>query len=129
MAVMRHVMCVEDEADIRLIVQTALEVVAGLQVTLCADAARAVELARAARPDLIALDVMMPGIDGPAVLRALRSDPDTRTIPVIFITAKVQPDEVAQLLRLGAIGVVAKPFDPMTLAAQLGAHWESAQRD
>jgi CheY-like chemotaxis protein len=129
MAVLRHVMCVEDEADIRLIVQTALETVAGLRVTLCDDGARAVAAARDARPDLIALDVMMPGTDGPAVLRALRADPLTAAIPIVFITAKVQPDEVSHLLRQGAIGVVAKPFDPMTLAAQLSALWQSVQNE
>jgi CheY-like chemotaxis protein len=67
-------------------------------------------------PDLILIDVMMPEMDGPATLAELRRTPDTATIPVVFMTARVQPSEVRHLKELGAIGVIAKPFDPMLLA-------------
>ena len=74
-------------------------------------------------PDLILLDVMMPGMDGPSTLKALREQPLTATTPVIFMTAKVQPYEVAEYKRLGALDVIAKPFDPMQLSATINAIW------
>ena len=120
---LKHVLCVEDEPDIRLVAQIALESVGGLKVSLCPSGTEAVEMARRLQPDLIVLDVMMPGLDGPGALRALRAEPATRDIPAVFMTAKVQPSEVAQLKALGALDVVAKPFDPMTLASQLQAIW------
>ncbi|MCU1372755.1 MAG: response regulator receiver protein, partial [Actinomycetia bacterium] len=78
-------------------------------------------MARAEQPDAIILDVMMPGMDGPATLAELRADPATADIPVVFLTAKVQSIERRRLEELGAAGVVAKPFDPMTLAGELSA--------
>jgi len=125
MTELRHVLCVEDEPDIRLVAQIALETVGGLQVSLCPSGMDAVTMARDARPDLIVLDVMMPGLDGPGTLRELRADPATAHIPIVFMTAKVHPSEVDQLKALGALAVVAKPFDPMTLAAQLRAIWDA----
>ena len=74
-------------------------------------------------PDLILLDVMMPGMDGPSTLRSLRALPAVSGIPVVFLTAKVQPSEVAHLRSLGALDVIAKPFDPMKLSDQLRAIW------
>lgn len=123
MSELQHVLCVEDEPDIRLIAQLALETVGGLRVSLCAAGGEAVEAARRERPDLVVLDVMMPGLDGPGTLKALREDPDTAALPVVFMTAKVQPAEVSQLMALGALAVVAKPFDPMQLAGQLREIW------
>lgn len=120
---LRHVLCVEDEPDIRLIAQLALETVGGLKVSLCSSGKEGLEAARRERPDLVVLDVMMPGLDGPGTLSALRELPETRDLPVVFMTAKVQPAEVAQLMALGALAVVAKPFDPMTLADQLRGIW------
>ncbi|MCK7595054.1 response regulator [Pseudomarimonas salicorniae] len=123
MSELQHVLCVEDEPDIRLIAQLALETVGGLRVSLCASGNDAVDVARRERPDLVVLDVMMPGLDGPGTLKALREHPDTAELPVVFMTAKVQPAEVAQLMGLGALAVVAKPFDPMSLATQLREIW------
>lgn len=123
MSALEHVLCVEDEPDIRMIAQLALETVGGLRVSLCNSGCEAVDTARREHPDLVVMDVMMPGLDGPGALRALRDHPDTRELPVVFMTAKVQPEEVRQLLSLGALAVVAKPFDPMTLADQLREIW------
>lgn len=124
MSALGHVLCIEDEPDIRLIAQLALETVGGLKVSLCASGSEGVQTARRERPDLVVLDVMMPGLDGPGTLQSLREHPETRDLPVVFMTAKVQPAEVAQLMALGALAVVAKPFDPMTLADQLRGIWE-----
>ena len=76
------------------------------------------------KPQLIVLDVMMPGMDGPTTLGRLRALPAAANVPVVFLTAKVQPEEVTALRALGAVEVVAKPFDPMTLGATLAAIWE-----
>lgn len=122
---LRHVLCVEDEPDIRLVAQIALEAVGGLRVSLCPSGLEAHSMARDVAPDLIVLDVMMPGLDGPGALRQLRADPVTAGIPVVFMTAKVQPSEVSHLKSLGALDVVAKPFDPMTLASQLQTIWSA----
>ena len=123
MAELQRVMCVEDEEDIRTIAELALADVGGLEVMACASGKEALAVVAGFAPDLVVLDVMMPGMDGPAVLAALRGRGDTRHLPVVFMTAKVQPMEVARLQGLGAAGVVAKPFDPMALAGQLRAIW------
>ena len=119
--VARRVVLVDDEDDIRLVARASLERLAGWQVYPASSGAEGVALAKAERPDAIVLDVMMPGMDGPATLAELRSDPATADIPVVFLTAKVQAAERRRLEELGAAGVVAKPFDPMTLAAELAA--------
>ena len=94
----------------------ALQAVGGFAVTLCQDGREALEKAPRVRPDLILLDVMMPGMDGPQTLAALRRAPELAAVPVVFMTAKVQAAEVAHYKTLGAIGVIAKPFDPVALA-------------
>ena len=124
MSELRRVLCVEDEPDIRLVAQIALETVGRLEVSLCPSGLDAVATALQVQPDLVVLDVMMPGMDGPGTLQALRDEPRTANIPIVFMTAKVQPSEVAHLKSLGALDVIAKPFDPMLLAAQLRAIWE-----
>ena len=109
------VLMVDDEPDIRRIGQMSLRAVGKWEVALAASGAEALRAAIEGRPDVILLDVMMPGMDGPATLSALRGDPATAAIPVIFMTAKVQQHEVERYLALGAAGVIKKPFDPMTL--------------
>ena len=84
----------------------------------------AVEIAKKEIPHLIVLDVMMPDLDGPATLQRLRADPNTAQIPVIFLTAKMQTSEVKQYQAMGAIDVIAKPFDPMLLATQVQKIWD-----
>ncbi len=115
----RSVLLVDDEPDIRRIGQLALQRVAKWDVRLASSGPEAVQLAAAAVPDLILLDVMMPGVDGPTTLVKLRELEGLKTTPVIFMTAKVQRHEVDRYLALGAAGVIAKPFDPMTLATQI----------
>ena len=120
---LKHVLYVDDEADIRTVVKMALEVLGGFTVTLCESGAAALMVMPTVQPDLILLDVMMPGMDGPMLLAQLQALPSGLPAPVIFLTAKAMPEEVAQLKALGAIAVLAKPFDPMTLADQLREHW------
>ncbi|MFL5355094.1 response regulator [Archangium sp.] len=115
----RKVMLVDDEDDIRTIGNLSLSRVGGWQTVLAASGAEALSKAAAERPDLILLDVMMPGMDGPTTLGQLRAQEATAKTPVIFMTAKVQKQEVARYLELGAVGVIGKPFDPMTLPADI----------
>jgi CheY-like chemotaxis protein len=115
---------VDDEPDIRQIVQMALGLAPQLTVHTGDSGEQALTLARELRPDLIMLDVMMPGLDGPSTLTRMRADPQTAAIPVVFMTAKAMPDEVARFRALGAMGVIAKPFDPMRLAQQVLTLWQ-----
>lgn len=97
----------------------ALELDPDFDVRTCASGAETLETAPSWQPDLILLDVMMPDMDGPTVFAHLQEQADTKDIPVIFITARTQPHEVGRFLALGARGVLSKPFDPMTLSAQV----------
>ncbi len=120
------VLYVEDDPDIQMVAQMALEIVGGLTLRSCSSGQEAIAAAPAFQPDLILLDVMMPGMDGPATLAELRKLPATAHTPVVFMTAKVQAAEVAYYKTLGALGVIAKPFDPMQLAQQVRQFWSEA---
>ena len=109
---------VEDEADIREIAEFALED-EGFDILFCESGERALEQANDFQPEVILLDVMMPGMDGPTTLKNLREIPGLQTTPVIFLTAKVQPNEIQDFIAMGAVDVIPKPFDPMTLAEQI----------
>ncbi|MDG4867837.1 response regulator [Guyparkeria sp. 1SP6A2] len=119
MSALERILYVEDEEDIRAVAQLALESVGGFTLKSCASGEEALREAEAFAPDLILLDVMMPGMDGPSTLQALREIPALADVPVAFMTAKVQPAEIEYFKSLGAREVIAKPFDPMTLAEQV----------
>ena len=123
-AQLSRVMMVEDEIDIQTIARLSLEVLGQFTVKICSSGPEALASAPDFVPDLILLDVMMPGMDGPTTLTALRAQPATANIPIIFMTAKVQTHEVAQYQAIGALDVISKPFDPMTLSATVRAIWE-----
>jgi len=122
---LKKLLYVEDEIDIQTVAKLALEAIGGFTLHVCSSGHDAVAQAEAFAPDLILLDVMMPGMDGPTTLAALRLLPNLTETPVIFMTAKVQAQEVAQYLVLGAAGVIAKPFDPMTLSDKVIQIWQS----
>ena len=115
------ILVIDDENHIRRIARLGLERVGKMQVIDAASGAEGVEKARSEKPDAVLLDVMMPGQDGPATLQSLRADTATASIPVIFLTAKALASEVERLRSLGATGVLTKPFDAMTLAAEIRA--------
>src|SRR4051794_26418428 len=116
----RRVLIVDDDDGIREVAKMSLELVAGWEVATAASGADGLERARDLRPEGILLDVMMPGMDGPATLAALRaSEGDLAATPVIFLTAKVQAAERTRFAELDVAGLIAKPFDPMTLATQI----------
>jgi two-component system, OmpR family, response regulator len=115
------VLFVDDDDDIRSIGELALVEVGGMPTVLASSGSMALEVAAREQPDVVLLDVMMPGMDGPTTLRRLREQPATAAIPVVFVTAQVRPHEVQRYLELGAIGVIGKPFEPMTLPDELRA--------
>jgi CheY-like chemotaxis protein len=117
-----RVLHVDDEPDIREVVEMALTLDPALVVHSCDSGRAALETAAHWPPDLILLDVMMPGMDGPTTLSRLRENPKTAEIPVVFMTARAQSRELDHFISLGAEGVIAKPFDPMTLAASVRGH-------
>jgi CheY-like chemotaxis protein len=126
---LRSILYVDDEPDIREIVQIALSLSGTMKVHTAESGEQGLTLARALLPDLVLLDVMMPGLDGPTTLSRMRKDPIIAPIPVIFMTAKAMPKEVALLHEMGAAGVIAKPFDPMQLSRQVAALWEGRPGD
>jgi two-component system, OmpR family, response regulator len=125
-ASLRRILFVEDDPDIQTVATMALESLGGFSVLACGSGAEALSRLDGFAPDLVLLDVMMPGMDGPATLAALRQRP-AGVVPVVFMTARVQAHEVAQYRRMGAADVIAKPFDPMALSETVRTIWHSLQ--
>ena len=121
---LRRILFVEDDPDIQVVATMALESLGGFAVVSCGSGAEALSRFAEISPDLVLLDVMMPGMDGPATLAALRQLP-SGNVPVVFMTARVQAHEIASYREMGAADVIAKPFDPMTLAATVRTIWSS----
>ena len=120
---LQRILFVEDDPDIQVVATMALESLGGFQVLACSSGAEALDRYAEFAPDLVLLDVMMPKMDGPATLEALRRLPAFQETPVVFMTARVQAHEVALYRELGAAEVIAKPFDPMTLADTVRRIW------
>ena len=123
MAELKRILHVEDDRSIQAIAKLALETLGGFEVLSCLSGQEALDQVQGFNPDFILLDVMMSGMDGPATLSKLRELVDIEQVPVAFMTAKVQPQEIEQYRQLGAREVIVKPFDPMTLAAQVRSIW------
>ncbi|MDR9436397.1 MAG: response regulator [Thiohalophilus sp.] len=126
MTELRKILYVEDEADIQTIARLALQDVGGFELQICSNGNEALATAEHYTPDLLILDVMLPGMDGPTTLAELRKIPALAGTPALFMTAKVQPQELEQLRAQGAIEVITKPFDPMTLAETVRQIWQQA---
>lgn len=122
---LRRICCVEDDEDIRRVVRLSLEKIGGMTVEMVGDPSLAIDRIVAFGPDLVMLDWMMPGLDGPALFRRMREVPATRGLPVVFITAKASERELAELRALGAAGAISKPFAPKDLPDQLCAIWNA----
>jgi CheY-like chemotaxis protein len=119
----KSILYVDDDPDIGSIVQATLRQIPDLQVYIADSGERAIDLAFETRPDLVLMDVMMPGLDGPGTFKRMHASTLLASIPVIFMTAKALPPEIAKFLQLGAIGVIVKPFDPVRLYDDLCALW------
>lgn len=124
MSELKKILYVEDQKDIQMIARVALESISHYEVKICDGGEQALDCMAKCSPDLILLDVMMPGIDGPGTMIEMRKREELQSIPVIFMTAKVLPNEVDELMSLGALGVISKPFDPVTLGSQIQEIWD-----
>lgn len=120
---LKRIAYVEDEQDIQTVAKLALEMVGGYEVEILSSGHEAMIRLPQLKPQLVLMDVMMPGMDGPSTLRAMRENPALVDLPVIFMTAKAQMMEVQELKALGALDVITKPFDPMDLANKVEAIW------
>ncbi len=116
---MRRILIIDDEDDIREVAALSLETIAGWDVVTANSGAQGLARAIEHQPDAVLLDVMMPGMDGPTTFRELRKNPATYRIPVVLLTAKVQSNDQKRFADLGVEAVLLKPFDPLTLAAQI----------
>lgn len=125
MSELKRILYIEDEPDIQAIAKIALESLGGFEIKICSSGEEAIANAVSFMPDLLLMDVMMPGLNGPDTYSILREMPALIDIPAIFMTAKVQTSEVDEYKKIGALGVIAKPFDPMTLADQIKTIYQS----
>jgi len=119
------ILYVEDERDIAQVARLALETVGGFTIEACENGRIALEKGPDFQPDLILMDVMMPEMDGPTALVEMKKMDSLKDVPIIFMTAKVQPAEIAEYKEIGAVDVIPKPFDPMTLAEQVKQVWST----
>ncbi len=126
-AALQRILLLEDEADIRSIATHALTALGSFEVLACASGHEALAQAESFQPQLLLFDVMLPELDGPATLEALRRLPSLQATPVIFMTTRTQPQDRLRYRQLGAIGLIAKPFDPLTLPQQLRELWSEGQ--
>src|ERR1700676_821342 len=117
-----RILHIDDEPDIREVVEISLGLDPGFATRSCSSGEEAIAAAIDWQPDIILFDVMMPVMDGPATLMRLRENVLTASIPVIFMTARAQTRELDRFRSLGALGVIPKPFDPMTLAASVRSY-------
>lgn len=123
---LQKILYVEDEEDIAAIAKIALEDLGGFELLYCATGKQALANADSFTPDLFIIDVMMPEMDGPTTFKELRKNPKFVDTPIIFMTAKTQASEIKEYLALGAVGVITKPFDPVTLADTVRKLWKDA---
>ena len=113
------VLVAEDDQDIQVILQMVLTRLGKCDVSITFQGDEVVPMAKNLHPDLIMLDVMLPEMSGLEICKALKADPEMKSIPVIFLTARSMPAEIQEALAAGAVGYLAKPFDPMTLVGQI----------
>jgi CheY-like chemotaxis protein len=125
MTKLERVMCVEDDPDIRMILDFSIRKVGGLGLCLCASGNEALEKFEAFQPQVLLLDVMMPGLSGPETFKKIQALPCAIGVPVVFLTAKAMQNEIDVLLACGAAGVIIKPFDPVALPANINIYWEN----
>lgn len=124
---LEKILVVDDDTDILEIVKLALSTVGNFSIETCTSGKEALEKVGSIKPQLILLDVMMPDMDGPTTLKKIKENPELSKVPIIFLTAKVQTHEIEQFKKLGAIDVIPKPFDPMTLSETVASIWSESK--
>lgn len=120
---LEKILCIDDEDDILDIVKLCLEATTNIEVFCTNSGEKALTRLPDIRPDMILLDVMMPIMSGMETLKQIRKEESCKHVPIIFMTARIQPSEIDEYIKMGAMGVIPKPFDPMTLASQVFEHW------
>lgn len=120
---LQRICYVEDDEDIQRIVRMSLERVGKMTVDVVSDSMTAIARMTSFKPDLVMLDWMMPGMDGPTLFRKMKEVPETSQFPVVFITARAAQRDMDELIALGAAGTISKPFSPKDLPDQLRAIW------
>jgi len=125
MTELKKILYAEDEPDVQTVVELTIQALSDYQVKVCDNGKKLLECVDEYNPDLILLDVMMPEMDGPTTFKNLQANEKTKSIPVIFITAKAQIHEVEIFKESGAIGVITKPFDPMNFCGEIQAIWDN----
>lgn len=115
----KHIVVIDDEDDLRTVIKAALVKYAGCQVSTAATALEGLKLVQNQQPDLVLLDISMPDMDGYQCFETLRAEPSTADIPVILLTARVLPRDRRQFAQMGIVGVITKPFNPLTLWQQI----------
>lgn len=123
MTELKKILYVDDDKDIQLIVKVGLDSTNQFDLTICSSGAEALQILSKTTPDLLLLDVMMPEMDGPSLVKEIRKRDDIENIPYMYITAKAHPNDVASLLLTGAISVITKPFNPINLGNEIQKIW------
>lgn len=124
---LKRITYVEDEPDIRAIAQIALEEIGGFTLNVCESGHEAVATVPIFHPDMVLLDMMMPGMDGIQTFHSLRAIPELDGVPIVFMTAKAQKHEIEDYKALGAADVIPKPFEPVALSDHVRSIWERSQ--
>jgi len=125
---LKSILYVEDDLHMRTTAKLVLEVLGNFVVRECSSGREALVAARDFEPDLILLDVMMPDLDGVDTLAMLRRFSHLADTPALFVTGRTHPQDIARYLDAGAIGVISKPLEPLTLAARINTVWNERQR-
>ena len=126
---LHDILYIDDDRDILTITQFALEKIGGFHVETCNSGGKGLAAAEAMHPDLIMLDVMMPDVDGPSLLRSIQNNRQLCGTPVVFMTARMRPAEIDRYAALGAVGIIPKPFNPVTLSDDIRNIWQTYQRN
>jgi two-component system, OmpR family, response regulator len=129
MQAFNKILYVEDDVDIQKIVTMTLEDIGGYKLKTCSSGTEALQAAEEFNPDLFLLDVMIPEMDGPSILKEIRKNPKFDNVPAIFISAEVLGHELIKYSDLGALGVIRKPFDPITLSKTISVLYQSSQKN
>lgn len=126
---LQRILVADDEPDLLEIIRIALEIVGGYEVSICESGSELIERLPEFDPDLLVIDVLMPGMGGLEVLESVRQVAGYESVPVVFLTGVAQEDELEALRRSGAVEVITKPFDPMTLADRIDGVWKTARAE
>jgi len=125
MTELKKILYAEDEPDVQTVVELTIQAMSEYQIKICDNGKILLDCVEDYNPDLILLDVMMPEMDGPTTFKNLQVSEKTKDIPVIFMTAKAQVHEVETFKETGILGLITKPFDPMSLCSEIESIWNN----